>query len=151
VGPWRLHWHDDIRELEIPAPALRAEDAEVRSLLGENSAQTIYLTQGGTAAAARTALERLLTWQAGAFPDSTAASVGTLLPTVEEWSAIPERAEALADFGPRLQAALARHGFASEEFTPFSPLGTSGGSGRSGPVMKTCQRLMSELRGPWHY
>jgi predicted exporter len=149
VGPWRLHWHDDIRELEIPAPALRAEDAEVRSLLGENSAQTIYLTQGGTAAAARTALERLLTWQAGAFPDSTAASVGTLLPTVEEWSAIPERAEALADFGPRLQAALARHGFASEEFTPFF---SAWDEWRQRPVRPgyedLAKGLMSELRGP---
>jgi predicted exporter len=119
VGPWRLHWHDDIRELEIPAPTLHIEDAEVRAFVGENPSQTIYLTRGETAAAARTALERFLAWQGGAFPDSMVASVGTVLPTVEEWTMLPERVEALADFEPQLQAALTRHGFTPEEFAPF--------------------------------
>ena len=119
VGPWRLRWHDDIRELEIPAPALQAEDAEVRALAGDNPDQTIYLTRGETAAAARTALEQFLAWHAGAFPGSAAASVGALLPTTAEWAALPDRMEATADFEPQLQAALARHGFAPEEFAPF--------------------------------
>jgi predicted exporter len=149
VGPWRLRWHDDIRELEIPAPALWAEDAEVRALVGENPVQTIYLTRGETAAAARTALERFLAWQAGAFPDSMAASVGTLLPTVEEWAALPERVAALTDFEPQLEAALTRHGFAPEEFTPFF---VAWREWRSRPVRPAFEDLATgltrELRGP---
>lgn len=149
VGPWRLHWHDDIRELEIPAAALRAEDAEVRALLGENPAQTIYLTRGGTAAAARTALERFLTWQSGAFPGSTAASVGTLLPTVEEWSAMPEREAGLADFEAQLQTAQARHGFVPEEFTPFFSAWNEWRQRPARPGYEDlAAALMSELRGP---
>ena len=149
VGPWRLHWHDDIRELEIPAPALQAEDAEVRALLGENPAQSIYLTRGGTAAEARTALERFLTWQARAFPGATAASVGMLLPTVEEWAALPERVEGLADFEPQLQAALARHGFSPEEFAPFYTAWHEWRQRPARPAYEDLTRgLVQELRGP---
>ncbi|HZL44786.1 MAG TPA: hypothetical protein VFC28_01045 [Opitutaceae bacterium] len=149
VGPWRLHWHDDIRELEIPAPALQAEDAEVRALLGDNPAQTIYLTRGDTAAAARTALEGFLTWHAGTFPGSSAASIGTLLPTAEEWATLPDRVAALADFEPQLEAALARHGFSPEEFTPFFSAWRTWRERPARPAYGDVARgLTRELRGP---
>ena len=149
VGPWRLHWHDDIRGLEIPAPALRAEDAGVRALLGENPAQTIYLTRGRTVAEARTALGRFLAWQADAFPGSTAASLGTLLPTVEEWTGLPERIAGLADFEPQLQAALNRHGFDSGEFAPFFSAWREWRQRPARPAHEDlASDLMRELRGP---
>jgi len=149
VGPWRLHWHDDIRELEIPAPALRAEDAEVRVLLGENSDQTIYLTRGGDAAAARAALTRFLTWQGTAFPGSTAASAGALVPTPEDWSAVPGRLAELADFEPQLRAALARHGFEPDEFAPFFAAWRDWLQRPARPAYEDLARgLSQELHGP---
>ena len=149
VGPWRLHWHDDIRELEIPAPALQAEDSEVRALLGENSARAIYLTRGGTAAEARTALERFLAWQARAFPGTTAASLGMVLPTVDEWTSLPKRLEPLEDFEPQLKAALARHGFAPEEFAAFFSAWREWRQRPAPPAYADLSRgLVRELRGP---
>ncbi len=149
TGPWLLHWHDDIRELEIPAPALRAEDAEVRALLGENPARTIYLTRGETGAAARAALERFLAWHSETFPGSASASMGMLLPTAEEWSALPERVEAMAEFESQLQAALVRHGFAAEEFQPFYSAWREWRQRPSRPAYADLARgLMRELRGP---
>ncbi|HEY1111443.1 MAG TPA: MMPL family transporter, partial [Opitutaceae bacterium] len=35
LGPLRLHWRDDIRDLDLPAPELKANDAELRALFGE--------------------------------------------------------------------------------------------------------------------
>lgn len=149
AGPWRLHWHDDIRELEIPAPALRAEDAEVRALMGDASGRTIYLTRGTTAAEARAALTRFLAWQSAAFPGSTAASVGMLLPSGEELAALPGRIRAMPDFEAQLQAALARHGFAPEEFEPFF---SAWHEWRQRPARPTegelARGMMRELRGP---
>ena len=52
-GPWRLHWHDDIRQLEIAAPALYAEDRLVRELCGDSRDRTLFLSTGPTLAAAR--------------------------------------------------------------------------------------------------
>jgi predicted exporter len=149
VGPWRLHWHDDIRELEIPAPALRAEDAGLRALFGESTVQTIYLTRGTTVAGARAALDRFLAWQGTAFPGSAGASVGLLLPTPEDLAIVPGRLPELADFGPQLQAALTRHGFESAEFAPFF---SAWREWRQLPARSTeedlAERLAHELRGP---
>src|SRR6478735_2662628 len=59
-----LQWRDDIRELEIPSPELKREDARVRALFGEQSGGTVYVTYGGNLAEARAALARLDTWLA---------------------------------------------------------------------------------------
>src|SRR5450432_1005382 len=56
IGPWRLHWRDDIRELEIPTPELNANDTEVRALFGETVGRTVYLTRGATPSEARASL-----------------------------------------------------------------------------------------------
>jgi predicted exporter len=149
LGPWRLHWHDDIRELEIPAPALRAEDAKVRALLGENPARTIYLTRGETAAVARTALERFLIWHGAAFPGSIAASAGTVVPTAEDWAAAPGRLAGLQDFEEQLRAALVRHGFEPGEFTPFFSAWREWRRRPARPAYEDLARgLARELRGP---
>ena len=38
-----LQWRDDIRELEIPSPQLKSEDARIRALFGEREDGTVYL------------------------------------------------------------------------------------------------------------
>ena len=73
VGPWRLRWNDDIRELEIPAPALQADAGVVRAWFGDRPDRTLYLSRGETLAAARAALARFLAWQAQAYPDTADA------------------------------------------------------------------------------
>ncbi len=119
IGPWRLHWRDDIRQLEIPAPEIRANDLEVRALFGDAAERTAYLTRGDTPAAARANLARFTTWHDTQFPDTPAASAGFLLPTESDWLARPTHLSALATFPTDLRTALEKHGYTPDAFTPF--------------------------------
>ena len=119
VGPWLLHWRDDIRELDIPSPELHANEAELRSLFGENPDSGVYLTQGSSAAEAREHLEEFLADEAKLAPKSTAASLGLVLPTAADWQALGPRLGALRDFAPEFHEALERHGFLADSFQPF--------------------------------
>jgi predicted exporter len=119
LGPWRLHWRDDIRELEIPTPKLKANDAEVRALFGETDGSTVYLTLGATPAQARASLQKFLSWHAAAYPAAKVATLGYAVPTAEEWEAFPASIAALPGFEADLRAALGRHGFEPDAFGPF--------------------------------
>jgi predicted exporter len=118
-GPWKLHWKDDIRELEIPTPELNENDTQVRGLFGETDGRVVYLTRGTSPAEARASLESFLKWHGGAFPASKVATLGYALPTEEEWDALPKALQALGGFEPELRAALSRHGFEADSFSPF--------------------------------
>src|SRR5690606_26876281 len=61
-GLFRVTWRDDIRELEVPAPELRAEDARIRAAFGRSDDATVYLTHGDTLDEARLALPELERW-----------------------------------------------------------------------------------------
>jgi len=149
VGPWRLRWNDDIRELEIPAPALQADAGVVRAWFGDRPDRTLYLSRGETLAAARAALARFLAWQAQAYPDTAAASLGLALPTPEEWQALPARLAGLEDFATELRAALAAHGFDPEEFAPFWEAWRELRGRTVFPAYDELARgLAGELRGP---
>jgi predicted exporter len=119
VGPWRLHWRDDIRELEIPTPALQVNDDAVRGLFGETADRSVYLTLGSTPAQARASLDAFLAWQEREFPGSHTATLGYALPTEEEWGQLPGRLASLAGFADDFRAALGRHGFDPAAFDPF--------------------------------
>jgi predicted exporter len=119
IGPWKLTWRDDIRELEIPAPALRANDEEVRRLFGDLTERTAYLTRGDTPAAARAALDRFTAWHDRQFPAAPAASAGFLLPTETNWHARASHLAALPTFTADLRACLEKHGYTSDSFAPF--------------------------------
>ncbi len=119
LGPWRLRWKDDIRELEIPTPQLKANDAEVRSLFGEAEGRTVYLTRGATPSEARALLQSFLTWHEREYPASRTATLGYALPTEEQWMRFPEQMASLAGFEGCLRPALARHGFDPGAFAPF--------------------------------
>lgn len=119
AGPWRLHWRDDIRELEIPTPELKANDAEVRSLFGETGSNTVYLTRGSTPAEARASLQVFLAWLSKSRPEARAATLGYALPTEREWETFPARLESLGGFAGDLRSALGRHGFEPGAFSPF--------------------------------
>ncbi|HSY53818.1 MAG TPA: MMPL family transporter, partial [Opitutaceae bacterium] len=119
AGPWLLHWRDDIRELEISAPALAQNDSEVRTLFGESDDSTVYLTQGATTAEARDALENFFAWHEKNFPGAAAASLGLALPPAGDWNELPARLGELKNFPAGLRAALSRAGYDPAQFAPF--------------------------------
>ena len=118
-GPWFLHWRDDIRELEIPTPALQIEATEVRTLFGDGSDRTLFITRGANVADARESLVRFAAWHAREHPGDTLASIGNAVPTQTAWQALPGRLAGMDKFVPLLQAALERHGFDAVAFAPF--------------------------------
>lgn len=119
LGPMRLTWRDDVRQLDLPAKDLHANDAALRALFGETSKRSLYLTHGATLPEARERLEAFLAHQAKATPGVAAASVGLLLPTAENWRALPTRLEALARFPAEFRVALEQRGFTADSFAPF--------------------------------
>ncbi|MEY2882174.1 MAG: hypothetical protein RLZZ15_4554 [Verrucomicrobiota bacterium] len=148
AGPWRLRWHDDIRELEIPAPALRAEATEVRALFGERADRAVYLTHGATPAAARAALARFSAWHTAQFSGQALASAGEVVPTPEAWGALAAERAALGEFASRLRAALERHGFDATAFAPFFEEWETWRAAPPGNYDAVVGRFASALRGP---
>jgi predicted exporter len=119
LGPLRLKWRDDIRQLDLPAPELHANEREVRALFGESQNRTLYLTHGATLAAARDHLETFLSSQRAAASKTAVASVGLLLPTEANWRALPDRLRKLRTFAADFRAALEQRGFTVDAFAPF--------------------------------
>jgi predicted exporter len=149
VGPWRLHWRDDIRELQIPTPELTANDGEVRALFGETGGRTVYLTRGATPSEARASLEAFLQWHERGHPDVGMASIGYALPTSEEWARLPERLSSLGDFERDFRSALGRHGFDPGAFGSFFQAWSREASRRDRPGYDALVgRLASVLKGP---
>lgn len=149
LGPWRLQWRDDIRDLDVPALELKANDREVRSLFGDKEGRTIYFSRGDNVAAARASLGRFLEWHAEKFPDSPAASLGLAIPTEEAWRKLPERRAALPDFIPELRAALERHGFNADSFKSFEHAWTRLPSAEHAENYDALvQGMLSRLSGP---
>ncbi len=118
-GLTRLHWHDDIRELEIPAPELWEGDRAVRARFGQGPGRELLLTRGRDAAEARESLERLREWLAREAPEARLASLGRILPTAGALAALPERVAELGRFEDVLADELGRRGFTAEAFAPF--------------------------------
>lgn len=115
-----LQWKDDIRELEIPSPELKREDARIRALFGERSGGTVYVTYGENLTAARDALEKLDRWLAAAGPGGTRmVGLAPVIPTADEAREAADFVREHPDFPDKLRAALERSGFAAEEFAPF--------------------------------
>jgi predicted exporter len=119
LGPRRLQWRDDVRQLDLPAPELHANETELRAWFGESAGRAVYLTHGATLAAARERLEAFLAWQAEVNPGAAAASAGLLLPTEADWRALPVRLNGLGAFAAEFTRALERRGFTADSFAPF--------------------------------
>jgi predicted exporter len=149
LGPWRLQWHDDVRDLQIAAPALQANDQEIRRLFGDSAERTVYLTRGATPSESREALQRFLTWHEETFPQSPAASAGLLLPTQSDWRRRPALLGELASFPTELRAAFERHGYAADGFEPFFGDWQKHASTAAAPPYSTLvDELRTQLKGP---
>jgi predicted exporter len=144
IGPWRLHWKDDIRELEIPTPELKANDTFVRSLFGETEGRTVYITRGSTPSSARAGLETFLAWHRKQYPGAPTATLGYALPTAEELNGLPQELAQLGNFEPELKAALARHGFDPGAFQPFF---SAWQAQALSPAKPSYDRLATQLAG----
>lgn len=148
LGPWRLHWRDDIRQLDIPAAELRAEAAAVRAEFGESAGRTIYVTRGADPAEARTALARFQAWHAEAFPGATLGSLGFALPTPGAWFELPARFDELDEFPAALRVALEAHGFDAAGFEPFFAAWTSAATTSRPTYDALVADLTGSLSGP---
>ena len=148
LGPWRLHWRDDIRELEALPAAARAEALAVRALFGESPQRTVYLTRGESPGAARAALGRFLGWHAQQFAGAPVASLGLAVPTPAEWEAAAASRTALGGFEPALRAALERHGFDAGEFGPFFAGWAQWLAAPAGDYTAAVRALAGSLQGP---
>ena len=118
AGLARVTWRDDIRELEVPAKEVQADDARIRAAFGQNMNRTVYLTRGPSLDAARDSLEGLQSWLGER--GTTFANLAPVIPTRLEHEHALKFARRHADFGPALSAALEREGFSAEEFEPFT-------------------------------
>ncbi len=119
IGPWRLKWRDDVRELDIRNPALNANEDHLRALFGDRGERTTFLTYGATAAQARQNLEEFHRYLARVAPQVATSSLGLLLPTEQDWREFPGRLRRLGAFPDEFRAALQRHGFSADAFEPF--------------------------------
>jgi len=162
IGPLRLQWRDDVRELDIPAAALQANDTEVRAAFGDSPDRSVFLTYGSSLADARRHLADFLEWTARTAPAARSASLGAIFPTEADWDALPGRLRDLAGFSAEFREALLRHGFLPDSFLPFfaewdsvrsnppsgpySALYASVGAALSGPI---AQLYSSRAPTPW--
>ncbi|CAM2806015.1 MMPL family transporter [Rariglobus hedericola] len=119
VGPWLLNWQDNIRQLDVPNTSLNDNDREVRSYFGDTDGRAIYITRGDSITDARDRLEAFQTWHTSAFPDTSASSMGLVLPTHADFTATPARIVALSGFESQLRATLEQRGYTADSFDPF--------------------------------
>lgn len=120
VGLPRVHWHDDIRELQLPTPELTANDDAIRARFGDTGDRTLYLTHAADLASARAALARFNTWHDATFPGASLASAGLLIPTAAAYEEQPRILAGLRYFPAVLGKHLQTEGYLPEAFSPFA-------------------------------
>ena len=118
LGLSRIRWNDDLRALEYPAPALRADDAGIRAAFGEQDAGASLITRGASFAEARERWQRLADL---APADASLSGIATLFPHPADHAAAQTAAARadLAAFATALPAAGAAAGYEPDAFTPF--------------------------------
>lgn len=113
-GLTRLHWHDDLRTLEYPAPALRDADSALRESFGETDTGTTLITRGATFAEAHRRWQSL----AGTTPVTSLAS---LLPSPEAYASATtaEARRELSAFLPAFLTSATAAGYEANAFESF--------------------------------
>ncbi len=118
-GLLRLHWKDDIRELEVPAPALQRQDADIRARFGERPGSIVWLTYGRTLADARDSWEAFHAWQGAHGGSQDDLSLAAIIPTDAQHRQAVDFARRQTAFPSELRAALEAAGYESAAFEPF--------------------------------
>ncbi len=146
-GLFRLTWRDDIRELEVPAADIKADDARIRAAFGQSDDQSVFLTHGATLDEARVSLDALERWLG---PRGAHANLGSVIPAPTDREAARQFLRTHSAFASELRAALAAEGFNAEEFAPFFTAFARYTDTRSGTDEFTgaVERLRGKLAGP---
>ncbi len=119
AGPWFVTWRDDIRQLDLPADDLRANDAAVRSLFGDQADGSVFLTAAPSLAEARRKLEEFHAWIANGGDRSRGVSLGLIVPTEQAVKALRGHLASLEAFPAEFRQALGRKGMTPDYFQPF--------------------------------
>jgi len=145
-----LQWRDDIRELEIPSPALKQESARINALFGAAGDRTVYLTYADSALAARDKLEQLETWLAVAGEGRTESiGLGAVVPTTAMHAEARLFQEAHPEFPARLRSALDASGFDPAGFEPFfTAYEQHAARSTTGDLDQALLALQAKLTGP---
>ena len=148
-----LHWNDDIRELEIPAPDLTRENERISALFGDAAGHAVFLTCGATAADARAALEKFTTWLGStpAGPGATKETIGleAVVPTATALAQAVAFGREHPEFPSQLRAALVAAGFDDRAFAPFfEAYGQRISDGRAKELEPALVALAAQLAGP---
>lgn len=145
-----LTWKDDIRELEIPSPELKREDARISALFGRQEDRTVYLTYGPSLAEARASLESFEAWlhTAGAGRTRT-VGLSAVVPTTAAHTAALQFGREHPEFAEDLRAALRAAGFDANEFAPFFESYARHVTGAKDPDLDSAlDGLRQKLTGP---
>jgi predicted exporter len=148
VGLIRITWHDDVRELEVPSPEIKAEDARIRALFGQRTGgdSVIYLSYGATLDEARAAVEKLEQWIGGRAALTNLASI---VPAADARQNAQRFIREHGDFPERLRAALTAEGFSADEFAPFfNAYANYAASREAVDIATVVPRLQGKLAGP---
>ena len=115
-----LRWNDDIRELDVPSPELKAEDARINALFGDPADRTVYLTYGASLAEARASLAKLEDWLHSTGDGRVrTVGLGAVIPTAEVHAEAVKFVREHPGFPAQLRAALSGAGFDDGAFEPF--------------------------------
>ena len=149
-GLFLLKWKDDIRELEIPSPELKREDARISALFGEQTDRTVYLSYGNTVAEARASLEKLEAWLRSAGGGRTQTiGLGAVVPTAELHARAVQFGREHPEFPAQLRAALVAAGFDEGEFASFFEAYAGHVSGaKVSDLDGALSALQAKLKGP---
>ena len=119
LGIVRVHWNDDIRQLQIPTPVVESVDAAVRAQFGDGDDRTVWLTQGPTLAEARKSLDRFSQWLSLQPGAATPLNLGVLVPTEAQWRDAVTFVRSHPGVPAALRDALVREGFDADALIPF--------------------------------
>lgn len=145
-GLARLTWRDDIRELEVPAKGIRADDARIRAAFGQRDDRTVYLTHGATRDEAREAVHALERWVGGR---ASLANLADVVPTPAARANAERFVRAHPEFPHALRVALEAEGFSVDEFAPFfTAYARHIAQARPTDIDAAVQRLQAKLAGP---
>ena len=149
-GLARIEWRDDIRDLQIPSPSLTAEDARIRSLFGQGSDHTVFLSYGKTADEARESLARLHAWLESEDGGRVRSpGLAAVVPMPKDYSRAMRFLREHAAFPQAMEAALERQGFDAAEFAPFRESYVRAGlEAESKTYERSIDEMEASLAGP---
>jgi predicted exporter len=145
-----LTWRDDVRDLEIPSPELKRNDARISARFGQTEGRTVYLTYGNSVDEARAALDRFETWLHTAGGGHTQTiGLSAVVPTREAQTRALAFVREHPEFTEQLRTALIAAGFEAEAFVPFfDAYRRHGASAGDHEVEAALGALQQKLVGP---